>query len=66
MHKTLAELVEAFVLCIGDAGNYLHFDKLSDRNFSFVQLLHNLGFFFLVTPKVTSKEFEFNFPIAYQ
>ena len=21
--------------------NYLHFDKLSDRNFSFVQLLHN-------------------------
>ena len=42
MHKTLAELVEAFVLCIGDAGNYLHFDKLSDRNFSFVQLLHNV------------------------
>ena len=41
MHKTLAELVEAFVLCIGDAGNYLHFDKLSGRNFSFVQLLHN-------------------------
>ena len=41
MHKTLAELVEAFVLCIGDAGNYLYFDKLSDRNFSFVQLLHN-------------------------
>ena len=42
MHKTLAEPVEALVLCIGEAENYLHFDKLSDRNFSFVQLLHNV------------------------
>ena len=42
MHKTLAEPVEALVLCIGEAEINLHFDKLSDRNFSFVQLLHNV------------------------
>jgi len=41
MHKTLAELVEAFVLCIGDAGEYLLSFTLSGGDVSFVQLLHN-------------------------